>query len=89
VDERSRILMAALGGAVAGAVVGYLYLTEGGRRFRGEIEPRLDEFIGEMRKLRGAVNKARAAAHEGWQSLAEVAGGEGDWQQSSGQNTPF
>lgn len=73
-DDKARVLMSTLFGAAAGAVVGFLYLTERGQRFRREIEPRLDSFIGEVQQLRGTVMKAREAANEGWRSLGEVTG---------------
>jgi hypothetical protein len=38
VDERSRVLTATLFGAIAGGDWGWLYLTEGGRRIRDQIE---------------------------------------------------
>ena len=76
-DERSRVLLAACLGAVAGGVWGYLYLTESGRQFREEIEPRLDDLIGEMTRVRGTVEKARTAANEGWRSLSDITGAKG------------
>jgi gas vesicle protein len=75
VDERSRVLMATLLGAVVGGVWGWLYMTENGRRIRDQIEPRLDDFMNELTRMRGTVEKARTAANEGWRSLNEVAGG--------------
>jgi hypothetical protein len=75
VDERSRVLTATLLGAVAGGVWGWLYLTEQGRRIRDQIEPKLDDFIGEIGRVRGTVEKARAAADEGWRSLSDMAAG--------------
>jgi hypothetical protein len=91
VDERSRVLWATLAGALAGGVVGYLYLTEGGRRLRDQLEPRLDDLMREMRRLQGTVQKARAAVDEGWRSLNEVVGeaDRADEWQGQGQNTPF
>ena len=74
-DERSRVLTATLIGAVAGGVWGWLYLTEQGRRIRDQIEPKLDDFIGEISRVRGTVEKARAAADEGWRSLNDMAAG--------------
>ncbi|HEY0872706.1 MAG TPA: YtxH domain-containing protein [Vicinamibacterales bacterium] len=74
-DERSRVLMATFLGAVAGGVLGWLYLTESGRHVRDQIEPRLDDFMNELTRMRGTVEKARTAANEGWRSLNEVAGG--------------
>jgi hypothetical protein len=75
VDERSRVLMATLLGAVAGGVWGWLYMTENGRRIRDQIEPKLDDFIGEISRVRGTVDKARTAADEGWKSLTDMAAG--------------
>ena len=75
VDERSRVLAATFAGAVMGGVWGWLYLTEGGRRVRDQIEPKLDDFLGEITRVRGTVEKARTAANEGWRSLGEMTGG--------------
>jgi hypothetical protein len=61
-------------GAVAGAIYGYLYLTEDGRRFRLQIEPRLDNFVAEVQRMRGTVRKAQFAMNEGRQSLYEITG---------------
>lgn len=74
-DERSRVLMATFLGAVAGGVLGWLYMTESGRHVRDQIEPKLDDFMNELTRMRGTVEKARTAANEGWRSLNEVAGG--------------
>lgn len=80
-DERSRVLTATVLGAIAGGVWGWLYLTENGRRVRNQIEPKLDDFMRELTNVRGTVEKARAAANEGWRSLNEVAGAapQGRW----------
>jgi hypothetical protein len=80
VDERSRVLLATCLGAVVGGVCGWLYLTESGGRLRAQIEPKLDELIGEMTRVRGTVEKARTAANEGWRSLSDITGGQsGRW----------
>lgn len=76
-DERSRVLVSACVGAVIGGVCGWLYLTESGRYVREQIEPRLDDLIGEMTRVRGTVEKARTAANEGWRSLSDITGGQG------------
>jgi hypothetical protein len=81
VDDRSRVLMTTVLGAVAGGVWGWLYLTESGRRVRDQIEPRLDDFMTELTRMRGTVEKARTAANEGWRSLSDMTGGaqQGRW----------
>lgn len=71
--DSTRVGVAAALGAVVGAVWGYLYLTDSGRRFRVQLEPRLDDFLNEMHRMRGTVEKARAAADEGWRSLQDMA----------------
>ncbi len=76
-DERSRVLVATCVGAVAGGVWGWLYMTENGRRIRDQIEPKLDDLVNEIGRVRGTVEKARAAASEGMRSLNDVAGGAG------------
>lgn len=76
-DERSKVLMMTFMGAVVGGVGGWLYMTENGRRLREQIEPKLDDFLGELTRVRGTVEKARTAANEGWRSLNEMTGGGG------------
>ncbi|HEU4927998.1 MAG TPA: YtxH domain-containing protein [Vicinamibacterales bacterium] len=79
-DERSRVLMATFLGAVVGGVWGWLYMTESGRRVRNQIEPKLDDFMNELTRMRGTVEKARSAANEGWRSLSDITGGgQGRW----------
>ena len=78
-DERSKVLVATFLGAVAGGVYGWLYMTESGRRVRDQIEPKLDDFMSELTRVRGTVEKARSAANEGWRSLNEVTGGQSRW----------
>jgi hypothetical protein len=68
-------------GAVAGGVWGWLYLTENGRRVRDQIEPKLDDVMRELTRVRGTVEKARSVANEGWRSLSDVTRGasQGRW----------
>ena len=71
-NDQSRVLVASLAGAVVGAVVGFLYFTDSGRRLRAELEPRLEEVRQEIRKARSTVTKAQEVASEGWRSLNEL-----------------
>ena len=79
-DERSRVLLATCLGAVVGGVWGWLYMTENGRRVRDQIEPKLDDWMHELTRVRGTVEKARSVANEGWRSLNDVTGAaQGRW----------
>ena len=76
-EERSRVLLTTMIGAVVGGVWGWLYLTEGGSRVRTQIEPKLDDFVRELASVRGTVDKARTAANEGWRSLSDITSSQG------------
>ncbi len=79
-SDRARVVMAVVGGAVAGGVLGYLYLTDTGRRVREQVEPRLDSTMREISRLRQTLGKAQSVAAEGWRSLSQVAsGGSREW----------
>lgn len=71
--DSNRVAFASAVGALAGGLWGYLYLTESGRRFRVQLEPRIDDFLNEMHRMQGTVHKAREAAGESWSSLQEIA----------------
>lgn len=71
--DSNRVAWASAMGALAGGVWGYLYLTESGRRFRLQLEPRIDDFLNELHRMQGTVHKAREAAGESWASLQEIA----------------
>lgn len=75
VAERSQTIAAALIGAVAGALAGYVLFTEQGRRWRRQLEPSLDEAARELSHLRGTLNRAVGVAVEGLNLLDEAVGG--------------
>ena len=89
VDERTQVLLTALVGALVGAAAGYLYFTEGGRRLRSQLEPRIDAAAKEVGRLRETVTKAQAVASEGWRSINEIRGHGGDWGEGHKQTSPF
>jgi hypothetical protein len=83
------VFLSTLAGAVVGAAAGYLYLTDGGRRVRNQIEPKLDDAMREVGRLRGTVAKVQSVASEGWRSLNQLAGeGQQDWGRPR-QTSPF
>lgn len=71
-DERSKVLMTTLLGAVLGGLVGCLYLTDRGRRVRGQLEPLLDTVVDELQEARRTVERARAAVAEGRRVMDEI-----------------
>jgi len=92
VNEQSRMILAVGGGAVVGGIAGYLLLTEEGRRIRSQIEPTLEEFVRELQRFGGTVNRARSVANEGWQLLNQVAGeaeSPAAWNSTIRQQSPF
>ena len=71
-DERSKVLMTTLLGAVLGGLVGCLYMTDRGRQVRGQIEPLLDNVVDELHEARRTVERARAAVAEGRRVMDEI-----------------
>ena len=77
-DDRSRILLSAFVGAIAGGVAGYLFLTDEGRRMRERLGPGMDDLVQEVRRLRSTVDSARVATREGWAVIEDVRRGFSD-----------
>ncbi len=71
-DDRGRIAMAIGLGALVGGVAGYFLLTERGRQMRDELEPRLNDVLGEVDKLRQTFESTRTAVAEGWRSFNQL-----------------
>lgn len=71
-DDRGRIALAIGIGAVVGGVAGYLFLTERGREVRDGLEPRLNEVLGEVDRLRTTFERTRSAVAEGWRSFNQL-----------------
>lgn len=57
--DRHTIVGGALMGAVLGAVAGYLFFTERGRRFRRDVEPQLQTIVREAMQLGKTVSDLR------------------------------
>ena len=83
-SEQSRICAGATVGAVLGAAVAYLFLTEQGRMFRDRLEPAVDELIGEFEKFRGTIEKIGAMANDGLRALEEFQVARGNTQFPTG-----
>ena len=61
-----------------GRLVGFLYLTDRGRRVRDQIEPMIESMISELERARGTVEKARDAALEGRRAVDDLLAPQGD-----------
>ena len=72
--ERQHTWTVTAAGALAGAVVSYLFFTERGRTLRAQVMPALDELESEVGRLRGTVERTLHAASESWQIFNEVRG---------------
>ncbi len=65
-NDSERGLAAAVIGAVAGGIAGYLIFTDHGRNLRRRLEPALEDFAHELGELRGTVTRAMGVASQGW-----------------------
>ncbi len=92
-DDKARITLSACVGAVVGGLVGYLFLTEEGRRVRERLAPGMEDLALEVRRLRGAVDSARVAVRDGWSAIDDlrrsVPGRSASWEGSGRPPAPF
>lgn len=70
-DDNSRTVMATVISAVLGAIVGYLFLTDRGRRRRQQIDHTLDDVARELDRARRALCEGIATAEEGGTRLGK------------------
>jgi hypothetical protein len=78
VDDRTRVAMCVGLGALIGGAAGNLFLTERGRDVREQLEPRLDDVMGEVQRLGAAFDRTRRAVEEGWRSFNQLVSDERD-----------
>jgi gas vesicle protein len=86
VDDRGRIAIGIGIGALVGGIAGYFLLTERGRQMRDELEPRLNELLGEVDQLRQTFESTRSAVAEGWRSFNQLMEQQKSSVQSAAQN---
>jgi hypothetical protein len=72
--DKSHVVLATVGGAVVGAIAGYLLFTDRGREMRRQLEPALDDLSRELHSFRSTVQRAAGVADEGWKLLNEALG---------------
>jgi flagellar motor component MotA len=92
VSDNTQTLAAAAVGAVLGGLAGYLFFTPRGRALRSQLEPALDEMMGELNQLRRTAVKASDVVSEGWkilnQAMRDSSEQDPRWVKS-GQTSPF
>jgi gas vesicle protein len=72
VTDRTKIMVAALAGALGGAVAGYLLLTKDGEELRAQVVPGLEDVIGRLQDLQASVQHARGVADQSWSALRDI-----------------
>jgi gas vesicle protein len=72
--DRTGVLIGAMGGAIVGAVAGYLFLADNGRTLRRRLEPELGGLWQEFGRLRESVERAGVVAEKGWRTATEGVG---------------
>jgi hypothetical protein len=58
VSDSARILASACAGAIVGAVCGWVYFTDNGRRVRDQVAA-IDHFVGTLRQTRADLASAK------------------------------
>jgi len=71
VTDETRLCAGASVGALVGALVAYLFFTEGGRRMRDRMEPAVDDLMREFHKFRRTLEKVGDMANDGLRAFNE------------------
>lgn len=76
-DDRTKVVLTGLGGAVLGSLAGYLLLTRQGETMRRDLVPQLEEFLERVKELQASVVRAQHVAADSWQTLQDLTHREG------------
>ncbi len=71
-DDRTKVVVGGVAGAILGSLAGYLLLTRRGEQLRRDMVPQLEQFLGHVKELQAALVQARDVANESWQTLQEL-----------------
>jgi hypothetical protein len=71
--EMANPASAMIAGALVGAVIGYLFFTEDGRRVRLRAELLVEAALSDLVRLRDTAHRAATAYGDSLQSLSEIA----------------
>jgi gas vesicle protein len=70
-DDRTRVGLGALAGALLGALAGFLFFTDRGARVRAGVGPRLNELLDQAKQLEAVGIRLRDATAGGWRSVSD------------------
>lgn len=71
-DDRTKVILTGLGGAVIGSLAGYLLLTRQGETMRRDLVPQLEEFLERVKELQASMVRAQHVAADSWQTLQDL-----------------
>jgi hypothetical protein len=83
VSEQSRVMSAAVVGAICGAAVGYLFFTDQGRAIRDRLEPAIDDLRREFTKFQATIEKFGVLANDGMRVMEEFKAARGNFSTTS------
>jgi len=73
VRDRTAVLIGLAAGAVVGGVVGWLWLSDDGRRLRVRLQPRLQDLANQAMALSASASRLKVVARQGVQAAQDVA----------------
>jgi gas vesicle protein len=71
--DRTALVVSLVAGAAVGGAVGWLFLTDDGRRLRQNLRPHLEDLADRAVHLRDTAMRAQRLAHDSWRTIQEVA----------------
>ena len=71
--DRTAVLIGLAAGAVVGGVVGWLWLSDDGRRLRVRLQPRLQDLANQAMALSASASRLKVVARQGVQAAQDVA----------------
>jgi gas vesicle protein len=83
VSEQSRVMSAAVVGAICGAAAGYLFFTDQGRAIRDRLEPAIDDLRREFTKFQTTIEKFGVLANDGMRVMEEFKAARGNFSTTS------
>jgi gas vesicle protein len=71
--DRTALVVSLVAGAAVGGAVGWLFLTEDGRRVRQNLRPYLEDLAERAVQLQDTAMRTQRLAHDSWRTIQQVA----------------